>query len=81
MLLYVLLANPSMGELAHADNGNDDGSLHMKNDLLHGKIVQMTKEANAQKTLQIAQNETIAQLHASIEQQAKEVRIGLMGKY
>jgi hypothetical protein len=60
------------------EQSENNGTLHMENYLLRGKIVQMAEEANAQKAFEKAQNETIAQLRASIEQQTKEVPIRLM---
>jgi hypothetical protein len=50
------------------------GHLNKENEALRSHIGQMVEEARAQKALEKLQNETIAELRASVEkQQAKEV--------
>jgi Spy/CpxP family protein refolding chaperone len=65
-IILLFMANSSnvasIGE--HADADND--TLQTEIEQLHGKIGQMAEVANVQ-------NATIAQLRATIEQQAKEV--------
>jgi hypothetical protein len=75
-VILLFMANPSKGaSMGKQQTENGNGTLLTEIDLLRVKNGQMTEEANAQKALEKAQNETIAQLRATIEQQAKEVFI------
>jgi predicted kinase len=76
ILLPMFLANPSMrASTSMGQHTDNNGTLHTEIDQLRAKSGQMAEEANAQKASEKAQNETIAQLRATIQQQTKEVNV------
>jgi hypothetical protein len=72
-VILLFMANPS-NKGASMGEQMDNDTLHTEIDLLRAKNGQMAEEANPQKALEKVQNDTIAQLRATIQQQAKEVR-------